>query len=774
MRRKHLIFSFILFLSSTVVMAGPEVIPLGGNEKIPPLKSRTYSFTLKDAETRQARFYADVRFDWKTLGGYTSGMSVTANGRPVNGARLLNKPLKFKMRNGTIGNWSRPDSSGYILMYAGDFSDSIRTNRQYIYGLVEDNQHPFRFVFDLSGLLTHGQRNEVKINATHSVGLVVENVKLELDDKAMPRINDPAKNVTPAPTGPLPDYQQKTSQSVKPQISASPGGALEIRANGYQFDLNTKLSLPGGKWLNVPAASEAPQETPHYTFTRKIEWKDSRISVKDTFTNKEKHVAGVRLENRLSFPGEAKRILRGGIVSDLKQTSDSAHPSIFAELPGMSVGMVAEDDILRVQHRMMKEKNAVLLSDDSLGLPPEGSHTLEWSIYFTPGGYYDFVNLVRREQGTNFTWNGKLAFPRSKSIVDWNVKNVTPAFLRQYLAEYPVNMVMTHTATSPNISRANSTIEKPWLGHGTAEPLFTWWAERTRALVKVMGEVDPKVRVYAYLHKNLCSEPGWPSKYRDSVALGTNGEVLTAGEMGLFVPTPNNSYGKALLEVCRFLVEDLNANLYIDEICLGVGSRAPYPEWDGCTVQINPFTHEVVRKLSIPNLLVKPWLEQVMALLKKNNKKLLANGSPATRTLQNHHAEHFIEHGAGESGLIGAHLCTPLAWDGYVVGKPGYDHFRESLDSGALAITWSGPWNDHTFPFTPVEIRPGYLIGKERIITKLSGRFGWNDSCKAVVYVYDGQGVRVAAPDFKILEENGKTVFEIRMPGDHVAVIVKQ
>jgi hypothetical protein len=768
----------ILIVIPVFTAVGKDDIPLAKHIKIKALGSREFSFKLKDAETRQIRLIFDARFDCKSLGGYTGGMKLTVNGQSVTGARLLNKPLKFRTRNGSISKWATPEASNFVVMYAGNFSNSITTNKHYIYSLIEKNQHPFRFIFDLSGLAQHVGENKLAIHSTHSVGLVIRDARLEIDEKAMPRINDPAALVKPAPAGTLETYTPKAPVSISPAVEISDTGAIKIRVKDKTFTIESKFSLPDGKWSHFKDTSnqklikklEFSRTTPQYQIKRKLEVKKDHIKVYDTFTNLRDKVTGVMFENIMQLPEKPLKILRRGAETELAKISSSSNPTIIAQMDKMIAGLVAEDNILRNQNYFSKKSKAIILGDKSLGLPPKGTHTLEWSIYILPEGkYYDFINAVRRNWNSNFTWDGPLAFPRSKRITDWNVNNVTPAFIRNYLHKYPVKLVMTHLASSPSISRRNSTIEKPWIGHGTAIPSFSWWCGRTKALVKVMKEVAPEVEVYAYIHKNICSEPGFPYKYRDSVAL----QKLHNKQLGLFIPTVDNSYGKALKKVYQYIVENLDANIYMDEICLSVTQWAPYKEWDNCTVKISPATHEVIQKLSIPNLLTMPWLEDMLKYLKAHDKKLLANGPQATRTLQNHNILHFVEEGMGETGLIAAQLSTPLAWNGYDMGIRGYKLLKNSLNFGALAITWSGPWSNHLFPFTPIELHKGYIIGKERIITNKSGRFGWGDNSKAEVYVYDGKGKSTKIPGVKEISSGNQTFTEIRMPSDHLAVLVR-
>ncbi len=277
------------------------------------------------------------------------------------------------------------------------------------------------------------------------------------------------------------------------------------------------------------------------------------------------------------------------------------------------------------------------------------------------------------------------------------------------------------------------------------------------------------------MHPNLTTEPGYPEKYRDSVALDARGNVPASASTpprGRFIPTVNNSYGWAMRQVYEFIVDETGANLYIDEITVGIPSRGPYGEWDGCTVEINPGTHAVERKLSQSALLMLPWFEEMMGFLESRGGTAFANTAPNSRTMANWNLQHFTED-TGQSGVVSTHLSTPLAW-AYRRGEAGFRHLMESLDYGGIAFTRGGDWSDHMFPITPVELGPGYVIAEERILTNRSGKFGWGDDSRAEVYMYDGRGGPVDEP---LAEEimHGETVFtEIRMPSDHFAVLVRK
>ena len=55
-----------------------------------------------------------------------------------------------------------------------------------------------------------------------------------------------------------------------------------------------------------------------------------------------------------------------------------------------------------------------------------------------------------------------------------------------------------------------------------------------------------------------------------------------------------------------------------------------------------------------------------------------------------------------------------------------------------------GPIN-HMFPITPVELHEGWIKGKERIITAISGEYLWENSCRPKVYLFNLRGKKIPA-----------------------------
>ena len=182
-------------------------------------------------------------------------------------------------------------------------------------------------------------------------------------------------------------------------------------------------------------------------------------------------------------------------------------------------------------------------------------------------------------------------------------------------------------------------------------------------------------------------------------------------------------------------------------------------------------------------LLMQPLKVDIVRHVRERGKFLMANTQPATRTMLRHKIVRFVETGT-YSHLVNTHLGCPIGLGNHHAETTHADstrNVRRTLQHGAVYYGHyydrdPAPWNftEVMFPITPVELREGMVLGQERIHTAKSGRFGWPDGSAADIYVVDSQGVRVEDPDVTESVDNGRRMYEIRMPGDHFAVLVRQ
>ena len=76
------------------------------------------------------------------------------------------------------------------------------------------------------------------------------------------------------------------------------------------------------------------------------------------------------------------------------------------------------------------------------------------------------------------------------------------------------------------------------------------------------------------------------------------------------------------------------------------------------------------------------------------------------------------------------------------------------------------------FPFTPVELHAGWVIGKERTITAKSGTYFWNHKEKPVVLLFDLKG-KAKNPDAQITPKGKGWQVKVNMVDWQETAVIK-
>lgn len=249
-------------------------------------------------------------------------------------------------------------------------------------------------------------------------------------------------------------------------------------------------------------------------------------------------------------------------------------------------------------------------------------------------------------------------------------------------------------------------------------------------------------------------------------------------ELPLFYGTLENSYGPVLEAYVRKIFALGFSGVYHDEYgesntaytYLNEGSA-----WDNHSVFMyaNGTVRAAVGSIA---LLTLPLELKLQEIIKEHGGFLTANGAPLTRTIiQRRFGIHFAENGM-EMVAQKVQLYTPIMLN----RAPGQNsendpkYFRDPkstgiydpvggassvcwnilnhLDDGVLSEPYGAalPKSDrptilaHLWPFTPIELGDGFVIGKEKVLTKASGRFKNGERANATVYIYN-ECVEVAA-----------------------------
>ena len=759
---------------------------LAEEKRVPSSQTAEIAFTLPEVPAgRQVRLALDARVDWPSLSGYNPWMRVAVNGKVLRGANLLNKPVDFTNRNGVDFVWEK--GSLWTVLYAPTFTDEV-VQRPMPWGFADCD--PYRFVWDVTALAKAGE-NKVSVHhpqlLAQGTTLVLRDVTLEVGEP-LPSLAGGA--VAPAPPGPLPTHVARGRRPVAMDARLASGGALQVQVGGRTLLLSSRTSEPEGRWsgtgegawqsLAPGKPAEARWAGTGYTVSRRVTLRDDHLHVADTLQNKTDRIIGVLYENRLAIPGEPEVLLGGRPVFAADQTSETpAHPSAMARWPELQVGLFAEDDIFRLHVSAFVEKEAVGLADPRLGIGPGQAHTLEWSLYPAPGGdYWDVINAVRRNWGANYTIPGPALFDGPTD------GGKSPAFFEEMVKPRALKMAFS----GQTAFLGDEVVGGIDLAEGTAIPLAKRWCASATEWVRKIHAVDPGVKTFIYVHPSICTEPDAEKRYADCRILDPAGRHVTSPyryPVYEYLAAPDTAYGKALLKTVEWILENIRPDgIYMDEIAGGsVPQYAYHTPWDGCTVEIDPKTHAVTGQCANAILRQQGFKEEMVRLLRRRGKMLVGNGPAVTRTMLGWKMPLFTELGS-YSFLIEMHLSTPLA-----LGNHDNDQdervrarmTRRALDHAGVICGYS--WTDRPaglhywsvmFPLTPAELRPGMILGEERIVTNRSGRYGWPDGAAATVYVFDGDGKHVPAFPVPEVREGGRRLYELRIPGDHLAVLVRQ
>jgi len=127
-------------------------------------------------------------------------------------------------------------------------------------------------------------------------------------------------------------------------------------------------------------------------------------------------------------------------------------------------------------------------------------------------------------------------------------------------------------------------------------------------------------------------------------------------------------------------------------------------------------------------------------------------------------------------------LYSPVALGDHLTERKYLDAYRNmlaALDHGCLYVWYPHIFHMHKaptaymYPFTPIEIHSGYVIGEERIVTRRSGYFGWGDESGFTPIVFDREGKPTDAIEIPRVMRDGKAFAEVRLPEDCLAILVR-
>lgn len=789
-----------LATAQTIELAEPGwMLPYGEESEL--------SFT-PEGDYASARLVYEVRMDSPRTAGSTFVMDLAVNGEPLNAAatrsavRLLNKPLEAIMPDGTHIPWAQ--GGNWRVVYSPDFTP---LGYQGEVGGEMVGVSAYRFVIDITDLVRRDEQNTLAI--THrgvamnlrtyfpkdnpTLDLVFNELAVELSDEA--------------PVAQAPEQVEEFSADrimVQPPATAAinevaavaEGGGMTLALPGLGIEVVSRFSYEGGgfntmpgsgapegqeDWRVEPAGGEgaagAVGRAPDYEVSRKVVFERDHLLVTDVLRNLTDRDIGLAWAHELRAPLAqiSDAYLCGNPDPAVAQLRGYENSTVFLSSEQAGCGLLALDDVARVQGVFYWDAaGAAGVRSDVFCLPARGEYTLRWAIYpVLRPDYFDFINLCRRDLDVNFTVPGGFQFGLPSAAT------MTADEIRAMVEERGLEFFSTGTW-------ANTGGDPPYY-HGAQMLEATHLQERFRQACANLRAAAPGVKSLIYIHSFINLHDDTPERFPDSLITNEDGSpYINTGytnRIGMpfyyCYPAIGNSYFDAMKQVIDMCLDDdrIGADgIYWDELEM-ISPTRTFDRWDGHSAELDD-EHRIVRKFGDPQLLSLEAKAALIDYIFARGGALIGNSCPRTATLSAYHFPRFVETAAVWYPAR-AHLYTPISLGDHLVIKDFDDllaDIRLKLMWGSLYYYYSRPtqpWptiTQHMFPFTPVELHRGWLLGEERLITCVPGTFTLGDDAPVTVYWYGADGALTGSTGEERIED-GRRLVRLALGEGEMAVI---
>lgn len=801
---RFLFFGLMALLTVVSNAGGFESIYLndsGDDSFIRERSSRVWNFTSVKPGGRIVLEF-ESRIDFPNLGGWAPCIQIEVNNIVVAGMatrtekRLLNKELATP---GHIdyGVFKACVDDKFYALYAPDFEQA--KNR-----FAARNEEAHRIKLDISDLVSETSENQLRIRFGADLkgyyrglgindrepALVIHNLKILSED-------EPSR-LQKKPTAAAGYVKMAKKEPVKFKALQDKSGAIIISAGGRDIAVESCYSVPGGsfnKWDSFNTSENGISASNRvYSLNRRLVLRENRVDVFDELKSNSDTLIGLRLRYQTGDNEFDTVYLAGDPSPMFTKKEGGRNPSVF--LSGKNgkfgIGIVAVDDVFRVQNIHYCQNGAAGIGSDTFALSPGESRVVEYSIYpINSGDYFDFVNEVRNDWDVNFPMEGgfHLSMGMYKS---WNKKSAEEFAGRLGLTMQSFGVLFWQTLGGEYSKRSGSVhgfglmLDEIRQGNDDSK---TYSTEPMRKFVRdalaKCKEYTPSLKRMIYVHNQYSQEPNDKEKYAACAVTDTSGKALSTqgGSYRFFIPTKENEFGKKNLAFIKYLLDNYDLDgIYHDEFNY-THKRITYSMWDNVSVELDE-RNEVVRKIGyVPLLKLGYSLELMRYVIRERGKCLVANFSPETRSELKYHFPRF-EETYYASWIFLSHLYSPIQLGDMLIysNTPSdcMEDIRNAIRKGALyyhyvSSTPSPTITAKMYPFTPVELHAGYLVGKERIITVLSGEYGIpGEEFLYDVFVYDQNGKLQENYPYEHIKNPDGVKCRINLEKDYCAALVKK
>ncbi len=554
------------------------------------------------------------------------------------------------------------------------------------------------------------------------------------------------------------------------------------------------------------------------TLKRTLSAAGHKVNVVDEIENTSGDDIGLKWANEVSLNGIMPAIWRISGMTALQATDSSnmamTNPTVYFAGKQGAAGFVVEDTVSRVLLEMKQIGNTLEFASKGVGVPKDRSIKVEWSIYplnAPENGYFDLVNKIREDWKVNVTVPGpylisaqdlpglKLQFA---SVTPWfeyadglpytreQYKELVTKKMNELRAKFPGIKLMALLET--NLVNFDSTTV-PW---GNELPLT--YGDRT----------NPKTRYGQYLTPELSKKLNAATFLRDSLLHDKDGNVMIDTHYVYqkmpwinLMPQPEmgNARYKQMLEQIDYVINEVGFDgIYIDQFNPTLRDGVSYDRWDGYSITMDK-TGKITSKIYNYAITGATARMEIVKKVTSRGGQVLTNGHPVTREEQSTGRLSFAEMENDVCNPISfldkkppemryqamGHLASPIILN----LRPGRHTSDQALMARVLTkgiiialrngvlpyyygtkIPTSGPnaggfevanW---LFPFTPVKLGEGVLVGKERTVVCVSGTYKVGGAKAPAVAHFNDHSLQVKdTRAFKVTGKPGDWTVEVKI-----------
>ena len=569
--------------------------------------------------------------------------------------------------------------------------------------------------------------------------------------------------------------------------------ALSAEQAGSEANWSIQIKKVSPQSLEIEARGE------FYAIRRTIEIKPGKIEVSDRITNFDREPVGVEIWNVIT----QREVFKDSISPGQKGWGANPSFFLAGKKGNMAVLLEDNISGMRYQTVLGVPANQARLRVSDLALDVGKSITLRWSMHPMPTteGYFSFLNKLRRDLKSNFTIEGSFAFlslgtkPGGVFWIPWE----DPEQLKSYLQHRRLGIVcvipfMDYTpgpkgrvwprdeykkkmqkairalkAADPNL-KVIAAIECDWVAIHPEKI-------KNGHLLPSKRPGDPSNDHPLTAEQTRIVEASSP--WRDSMKLDKdgNGRIELFGNqkaLGVYPIVGNYQY-QFLMDQVKFALDEVGFDgVYIDQFSMVNSTIKTYDKWDGFSGELDQETGRIKHKYFDASIAGITARVNLCKYVLDRGKILVANTyatSAEERTLPVYRFSEVwnafdpMATPDGEkpplsSYLLRGALASPIAL-GLSDGKKGLQDTAQRTIKGVIGylrhgllyyhyhikpIPVTGPGSgkngpiNHMFPITPVSLNEGWIEGKERTITCISGDYNWKNEREPKILLFDLNG----------------------------------